>query len=157
MRMLEGSNDVDEITHPVLNEVHELSIDSDFLLIVLKKSLLRRKGLKVVLMSATVDPERFSKYLGGAPVLTVPGRTFPVRVAYLEDAIKLTGYTVDQRNQEELTELDDDIEPEYSARIRNTLAQMDQYRIEYDLIVQLISKIAVDPDYVSYRKAILVF
>ncbi|KAK4120089.1 P-loop containing nucleoside triphosphate hydrolase protein [Parathielavia appendiculata] len=172
MRMLEGSNDLDEITHLVLDEVHERSIDSDFLLIVLKKLLLRRKDLKVVLMSATVDAERFSKYLGGAPVLTVPGRTFPVRVAYLEDAIELTGYTVDQRNQEKLTELDDDIEPEvdttskpellkelrqYSARTRNTLAQMDQYRIEYDLIVQLISKIAVDPDYVSYSKAILVF
>jgi ATP-dependent RNA helicase DHX29 len=172
MRMLEGSNDLQDITHLVLDEVHERSIDSDFLLIVLKKLLLRRKDLKVVLMSATVDAERFSKYLGGAPVLTVPGRTFPVRVAYLEDAIELTGYTVDQRNQEKLTELDDDVEPEvdtsskpellkelkqYSARTRNTLAQMDEYRIEYDLIVQLISRIATDPDYTSYSKAILVF
>ncbi|KAK4098376.1 P-loop containing nucleoside triphosphate hydrolase protein [Parathielavia hyrcaniae] len=172
MRMLEGSNDLDEITHLVLDEVHERTIDSDFLLIVLKKLLLRRKDLKVVLMSATVDAERFSKYLAGAPVLTVPGRTFPVRVAYLEDAIELTNYTVDQRSQEKLTELDDDAEPDvdtsskpellkdlrqYSARARNTLAQMDEYRIEFDLIVQLISKIAVDPDYVSFSKAILVF
>ncbi len=172
MRMLEGSNDLQEVTHLVLDEVHERSIDSDFLLIVLKKLLLRRKDLKVVLMSATVDAERFSKYLGGAPVLTVPGRTFPVRVAYLEDAIELTGFTVDQRNQEKLTELDDDAEPEvdtsskpellkalrqYSARTRNTLAQMDEYRIEYDLVVQLISRIAVDPGYASYSKAILVF
>ncbi|KAG7286818.1 hypothetical protein NEMBOFW57_009135 [Staphylotrichum longicolle] len=172
MRMLEGSNDLQDITHLVLDEVHERSIDSDFLLIVLKKLLLRRKDLKVVLMSATVDAERFSKYLAGAPVLTVPGRTFPVRVAYLEDAVELTGYTVDQRNQEKLTELDDDVEPEvdtsskpellkelkqYSARTRNTLAQMDEYRIEYDLVVQLITRIAVDPEYASYSKAILVF
>ncbi|KAK4148980.1 P-loop containing nucleoside triphosphate hydrolase protein [Chaetomidium leptoderma] len=172
MRMLEGSNDLQDITHLVLDEVHERTIDSDFLLIVLKKLLLRRKDLKVVLMSATVDAERFSKYLNGAPVLTVPGRTFPVRVAYLEDAVELTGYTVDQRNQEKLTELDDDAEPEvdtsskpellkelrqYSARTRNTLAQMDEYRMEYDLIVQLILRIAVDPDYASYSKAILVF
>ncbi|KAH6842284.1 P-loop containing nucleoside triphosphate hydrolase protein [Chaetomium sp. MPI-CAGE-AT-0009] len=172
MRMLEGSNDLADITHLVLDEVHERSIDSDFLLIVLKKLLVRRKDLKVVLMSATVDAERFSNYLDGAPVLTVPGRTFPVRVAYLEDAIELTGYTVDSRNQEKLTELDDDVEPEvdtsskpellkglkhYSARTRNTLAQMDEYRVEYDLIVQLISRIAVDPDYASFSKAILVF
>ncbi|KAL2132760.1 hypothetical protein VTI74DRAFT_3415 [Chaetomium olivicolor] len=172
MRMLEGSNDLQEITHLVLDEVHERSIDSDFLLIVLKKLLTRRKDLKVVLMSATVDADRFSKYLGGAPVLTVPGRTFPVRVAYLEDAVELTGYTVDQRNQEKLTELDDDVEPEvdtsskpellkelrhYSARTRNTLAQMDEYRIDYDLVVQLISRIAVDPEYAQYSKAILVF
>ncbi|KAK4154051.1 P-loop containing nucleoside triphosphate hydrolase protein [Chaetomidium leptoderma] len=172
MRMLEGSNDLQDITHLVLDEVHERSIDSDFLLIVLKKLLVRRKDLKVVLMSATVDAERFSKYLSGAPVLTVPGRTFPVRVAYLEDAVELTGYTVDQRNQEKVTELDDDAEPEvdssskpellkelrhYSARTRNTLAQMDEYRMEYELIVQLISRIAVDPDYAPYSKAILVF
>jgi ATP-dependent RNA helicase DHX29 len=172
MRMLEGSNDLQDITHLVLDEVHERTIDSDFLLIVLKKLLVRRKDLKVVLMSATVDAERFSKYLNGAPVLTVPGRTFPVRVAYLEDAVELTGYTVDQRSQEKVTELDDDVEPEvdtsskpellkelkqYSARTRNTLAQMDEYRIEFDLIVQLISRIAVDPDYASYSKAILVF
>lgn len=172
MRMLEGSNDLQEITHLVLDEVHERSIDSDFLLIVLKKLLARRKDLKVVLMSATVDAERFSKYLGGAPVLTVPGRTFPVRVAYLEDAVELTGYTVDQRNEEKITELDDDVEQEvdtsskpelikelkhYSPRTRSTLSQMDEYRIEYDLIVQLISKIAVDPEYVPYSKAVLVF
>lgn len=172
MRMLEGSNDLQEITHLVLDEVHERTIDSDFLLIVLKKLLERRKDLKVVLMSATVDAERFSKYLNGAPVLTVPGRTFPVRVAYLEDAVELTGYTVDQRSQEKVTELDDDVEPEvdtsskpelikelrqYSARTRNTLAQMDEYRIDFDLIVQLISRIAVDPEYVPFSKAILVF
>ncbi|GAB1319740.1 ATP-dependent RNA helicase DHX29 [Madurella fahalii] len=172
MRMLEGSNDLQDITHLVLDEVHERSIDSDFLLIVLKKLMARRKDLKVVLMSATVDAERFSKYLGGAPVLTVPGRTFPVRVAYLEDAVELTGYTVDQRNQEKLTELDDDVEAEadttlkpeltkelrhYSPRTRSTLSQMDEYRIEYDLIVQLISRIAIDPDYAPYSKAILVF
>ena len=86
MRMLEGSNDLREVTHLVLDEVHERSIDSDFLLIVLKKLMLRRQDLKVVLMSATVDAERFSAYLGGAPVLTVPGRTYPVEVRYLEDA-----------------------------------------------------------------------
>ncbi|KAH6613601.1 P-loop containing nucleoside triphosphate hydrolase protein [Chaetomium sp. MPI-SDFR-AT-0129] len=172
MRMLEGSNDLQDITHLVLDEVHERSIDSDFLLIVLKKLLVRRKDLKVVLMSATVDAERFSKYLGDAPVLTVPGRTFPVRVAYLEDAVELTGYTVDQRSQEKVTELDDDVEPEvdasskpellkqlkgYSNRTRNTLTQMDEYRMEYDLIVQLISRIATDPNYATFSKAILVF
>lgn len=70
MRMLEGSNELREITHLVLDEVHERTIDSDFLLIVLKKLLEKRKDLKVVLMSATVDAERFSNYLGRAPVLT---------------------------------------------------------------------------------------
>ncbi|KAK2012707.1 helicase associated domain-containing protein [Colletotrichum eremochloae] len=172
MRMLEGSNDLREVTHLVLDEVHERSIDSDFLLIILKKLMLRRKDLKVVLMSATVDAERFSKYLGGAPVLTVPGRTFPVQVRYLEDAIEATGYTVGQASQEKMVDLDDDVvETEverpksiagadlsaYSAKTRNSLAQMDEYRIDFDLIVQLIAKVASDSEYVTYSKAILVF
>ncbi|KAK6951471.1 hypothetical protein Daesc_008006 [Daldinia eschscholtzii] len=174
MRMLEGSNELREITHLVLDEVHERSIDSDFLLIVLKKLLLRRKDLKVVLMSATVDAERFSNYLGRAPVLNVPGRTFPVQVKYLEDALEATGYVPDQLSHEKMTDLDDDPAEvdaadsnsttaavkelrQYSARTRNTLSQMDEYQIDFDLIVQLIGRIAVDPTYVNYSKAILVF
>lgn len=174
MRMLEGSNELREITHLVLDEVHERSIDSDFLLIVLKKLLTKRKDLKVVLMSATVDAERFSKYFGGAKVLNVPGRTFPVNVNYLEDAIELTGHTVDKQVKERIVDLDDEevdiTEPEnsskpellktlqqYSPRTRNTISQMQEYQIDFDLITHLISRIAVDPSYVNYSKAILVF
>ncbi|KAK3332722.1 P-loop containing nucleoside triphosphate hydrolase protein [Cercophora scortea] len=172
MRMLEGSNDLRDITHLVLDEVHERSIDSDFLLIVLKKLLLRRQDLKVVLMSATVDAERFSKYLGGAPVLNVPGRTFPVRVAYLEDAVELTNYTLDQQHQQKIVDLDDDLEAEadksskpeliktlaqYSPQTRSTMSKIDEYRIEFDLIVQLIARVAQDPVYIPYSQAILVF
>lgn len=174
MRMLEGSNELREITHLVLDEVHERSIDSDFLLIVLKKLMTKRKDLKVVLMSATVDAERFSKYFGGATVLNVPGRTFPVNVNYLEDAIELTGHTVDKRGREKLVDLDDEevdiSEPDssskpeliktlqnYSPRTRNTLSQMDEYQIDFDLIAQLISRLAIDPTYTNYSKAILVF
>ncbi|ROT36516.1 helicase associated domain-containing protein [Sodiomyces alkalinus F11] len=175
MRMLEGSNDLQDITHVVLDEVHERSIDSDFLLVVLKKLMLRRKDLKVVLMSATVDAERFSNYFGGAPIITVPGRTFPVTVRYLEDAVELTGYSPGQTPREKIVDLDDDLEPEsegpstttsasgggalaqYSAKTRNTLAQFDEYRIDFDLIVQLIDKVASDPDYSPFSKAVLVF
>lgn len=171
MRMLEGSNDLREVTHLVLDEVHERSIDSDFLLIVLKKLLTRRKDLKVVLMSATVDAERFSKYLGDAPVLMVPGRTFPVEVRYLEDAVELTGYAPAQNGRDKMVDLDDDVETEaegpkttsgselarFSAKTRNTLAQMDEYRIDFDLIVQTIARIAIDPKLNFYSKAVLVF
>ncbi|KAG6039358.1 hypothetical protein E4U41_002830 [Claviceps citrina] len=173
MRMLEGSNDLREVTHLVLDEVHERSIDSDFLLIVLKKLLVRRKDLKVVLMSATVDAERFSNYFGGAPVLNVPGRTFPVDVRYLEDAVELTGYRPSDAHEEKMVDLDDDVaEGEssngqksemssslaaYSAQTRNTLAQLDEYRIDFDLILQLMVRIASDESLQSYSKAVLVF
>ncbi|KAK0386701.1 hypothetical protein NLU13_6535 [Sarocladium strictum] len=172
MRMLEGSNELQGITHLVLDEVHERSIDSDFLLIVLKRLMVNRKDLKVVLMSATVDAERFSSYLGGAPVLNVPGRTFPVEVRYLEDAVELTGYTVSDTPPDKMVDLDDDApepEPEgpkgdltktlsqYSAKTRATMMEIDEYRIEPDLIVQLIAHVASDAILQDYSKAILVF
>ncbi|KAI5462733.1 putative ATP dependent RNA helicase [Mariannaea sp. PMI_226] len=172
MRMLEASNDLQEVTHLVLDEVHERSIDSDFLLIVLKDLMKRRRDLKVILMSATVDAERFSAYLGGAPVLNVPGRTFPVQVRYLEDAIERTGYTIGDAQDEKMIDLDDDlVEGEtdgpksdlskslvgYSTKTRATLAQIDENRVGPDLIVQLIARIAVDDDLEAYSKAILVF
>lgn len=170
--MLEGSNDLHEVTHLVLDEVHERSIDSDFLLIVLKRLLEKRKDLKVILMSATVDADRFSAYLGGAPVLNVPGRTFPVEVRYLEDALELTGYQPTGTPGDKLVDLDDEVIEsdadgqqsetsknltKYSPSTRNALAQLDEYRIEPDLVVQLIAHIASSEDLQPYSKAILIF
>ncbi|UKZ81071.1 hypothetical protein TrVFT333_008839 [Trichoderma virens FT-333] len=172
MRMLEGSNDLGEVTHLVLDEVHERSIDSDFLLIVLKRLLKRRKDLKVILMSATVDAERFSAYLGGAPVLNVPGRTFPVMVRYLEDAVELTGYAPNNSESDRLVDLDDDaVETEveglksemaqslagYSTRTKTVLAQMNEYQIDLDLIVELIARVSTDESLQQYSNAVLVF
>ena len=102
LRMLESGSSgnskgtaFDEVTHIIVDEVHERSIDSDFLLIVLKSLIQHRKDLKVVLMSATVDAEKISQFFGGCPFLSVPGRTFPVHVNYLEDAVELAGWHID--------------------------------------------------------------
>jgi ATP-dependent RNA helicase DHX29 len=176
MRMLEGSSDLKDISHIILDEVHERTIDSDFLLIILRKIMVQRPNLKVILMSATVDAERFSKYLDNAPVLQVPGRTYPVTSMYLEDAVELTGYSIDngyQGNNYEDVDDDADIEDSvaddrskvqstknlrgYSARTRNTVAKMDGYSIDFELIRLLIATIATDERYIAYSKAILVF
>ena len=95
LRMLEGTA-FNEITHVIIDEVHERSIESDFLLIILKTLIAHRKDLKVILMSATVDAERISAYCGGCPTIAVPGRTFPVDVHYLEDAVELCNYTLEE-------------------------------------------------------------
>ena len=65
-------------------------MDLDLLFIALQKLQKRRASLKIVLMSATVDAKKFSNYFGGAPVLDLPGRTFPVEVGFLEDAVEAT-------------------------------------------------------------------
>ena len=72
----------------VIDEAHERSLTIDFLLGYLKQLLPRRPDLKLVITSATIDPERFSRHFDDAPVLTVSGRTYPVEVRYrpmLED------------------------------------------------------------------------
>lgn len=169
MRMLERSDDLGDITHLVLDEVHERSIDSDFLLIVLRKLLARRSDLKVVLMSATVNAERFSDYLGGAPVMNVPGRTFPVDTKYLEDAVEITNFNTDSGSHggAEAVEVDDDDIAKipsqiadlqgYSPKTLATLAKLDEYRVSYGLIVRLLETIATSEFYSPYSKAILVF
>ena len=50
---------------------------------------------RVVLMSATVDAEKISSYFGGCPVLHVPGRTFPVDIRFLEDAVEFTQWSIE--------------------------------------------------------------
>ena len=173
MRMLERSNDLGDISHLVLDEVHERSIDSDFLLIVLRKLLVRRPDMKVVLMSATVDAQRFSDYLDQAPILNVPGRTFPVDTKYLEDAIELTNFNESARYRDAGETEDDDEEifieesskatlsgdniKHYSANTRNALLKFDEYRLNYDLLLRLLETVATNDDYVEYSKAVLVF
>ncbi|XP_053908950.1 probable ATP-dependent RNA helicase DHX34 [Cuculus canorus] len=66
----------------IADEVHERHLHSDFLLGVLRRLLPARPDLKLVLMSATINISLFSSYFGGAPVLQVPGRIFPITVIY---------------------------------------------------------------------------
>lgn len=61
-------------------QVHERDLNTDFLLIIVKDLLARRKSLKLVLMSATLNSEAFSAYFGGCPVVSIPGR---VSVSFL--------------------------------------------------------------------------
>jgi ATP-dependent helicase HrpA len=66
----------------IIDEAHERSLNIDFLLGYLKQILPRRPDLKVVITSATIDPERFSRHFGDAPIIEVSGRTYPVEVRY---------------------------------------------------------------------------
>lgn len=66
----------------IIDEAHERSLNNDFILGYLKQLLPRRPDLKVIITSATIDVERFSKHFNHAPIIEVSGRTYPVEVRY---------------------------------------------------------------------------
>src|SRR5690349_2189315 len=66
----------------IIDEAHERSLNIDFILGYLRQLLPRRPDLKVIITSATIDPERFAAAFGGAPIVEVSGRTYPVEVRY---------------------------------------------------------------------------
>lgn len=66
----------------IIDEAHERSLNIDFILGYLKQVLQKRPDLKVIITSATIDPQRFSKHFNNAPIIEVSGRTYPVEMRY---------------------------------------------------------------------------
>ncbi|WP_420896210.1 ATP-dependent RNA helicase HrpA [Xenorhabdus bovienii] len=66
----------------IIDEAHERSLNIDFILGYLRQLLLKRPDLKIIITSATIDPERFSRHFNNAPIIEVSGRTYPVEVRY---------------------------------------------------------------------------
>ena len=73
----------------IIDEAHERSLNIDFLLGYLKNLLMQRADLKLIITSATIDVEKFSKHFNNAPVVEVSGRTFPVEIVYSNEGLDL--------------------------------------------------------------------
>lgn len=150
-----------DISHIVIDEVHERSLDTDFLLSILRDVLRARRDLKLILMSATLDSATFRDYFAAdrsryltVGIVEIAGRTFPVQDYYLDDVVHMTGFTISGRN-----DYSEDIAangPGSSDPVNKTIQKLGM-RINYDLLIETVK--AIDKDLAQTRKSggILIF
>ncbi|CDY10756.1 BnaA05g11800D [Brassica napus] len=185
LRVLVGKGSVSyvsDITHIIVDEIHERDCYSDFMLAIIRDLLPSNPHLRLILMSATLDAERFSGYFGGCPVVRVPGFTYPVRSLYLEDVLSILKSGGDNNNlcstnlsipvqnltDEDKLALDEAIilawtNDEFDALLDLQAQQLlDKYmatinpeQVDVSLILQLVRKICGDSE--DCGGAVLVF
>ncbi|KAJ2906599.1 hypothetical protein MKZ38_000854 [Zalerion maritima] len=146
-----------DVSHIVIDEVHERSLDTDFLLSIIRDVLRKRKDLKLVLMSATLDAYTFKYYFASDGIsvgsVEIAGRTYPVQDHYLEDIIPWTGFSP---NKDYYDGSFDDVKesdksPDWVAKSIGRLGG----RVNYDLIVETTR--AIDFELDKTRGGILIF
>uniref|UniRef100_A0A9J8DBS3 ATP-dependent DNA/RNA helicase DHX36 n=1 Tax=Cyprinus carpio carpio TaxID=630221 RepID=A0A9J8DBS3_CYPCA len=161
------------VSHLILDEIHERSLQSDVLLSIVKDLLTAREDLKVVLMSATLNAEKFSKYFNNCSMIHIPGYTYPVKEYLLEDVPQhqdrrpryrrgfMHGQNVRPEKEQKEAEYRESwpcfartLRDRYSDSTIDALEMMDDDdKINLELIVALIRHIVMKED----NGAILVF
>ena len=165
LRRLQCDPDLASVSHIFVDEVHERDLNTDFLIIILKDLLARRKDLKLVLMSATLNADSFSVYFSGCPVVSIPGRAHPVTENRLEDILQLTGYVVEEdgdyavkKNDKRPPKISKSslrrlYHPKYSRETIQSLSIVNECKINYELLSELLEHISFNQG----EGAILVF
>jgi ATP-dependent RNA helicase DHX57 len=146
-----------DISHVIIDEVHERSLDTDFLLVLLRDVLRKRKDLKLILMSATLDAGVFEDYFskdGKVGRVEISGRTFPVEDYYLDDVIRMTGFNARQPSRRDF---DDDTDTTGMDSDVAAAIQSIGMRINYDLISQTVKEIDAELSHTKQDGGILIF
>jgi len=145
LRRFLGDPDLNGVTHILVDEIHERTVDGDFLLLLLKDLLFKRKDIIVILMSATVEAEEYAKYFSQFTVgrVHINGRTFPVRDIFLESILMSTGYRPSLRKPKKDHEIEYDAGNELGG-IRDALNILDEGVLDYELIAKTVELIFQD-------------
>ncbi|XP_006185739.2 ATP-dependent DNA/RNA helicase DHX36 [Camelus ferus] len=179
LQWLQSDPHLSSVSHIVLDEIHERNLQSDVLMTVIKDLLSYRPDLKVILMSATLNAEKFSEYFGNCPMIHIPGFTFPVVEYLLEDIIEKIRYVPEQKehrsqfkrgfmqghvNRQDKEEKEAiykerwpgyvrELRKRYSASTVDVMEMMDDDKVDLNLIAALIRYIVLQEE----DGAILVF
>ncbi|KAI6085914.1 P-loop containing nucleoside triphosphate hydrolase protein [Hypoxylon rubiginosum] len=157
-----------DVSHVVIDEVHERSLDTDFLLSIVRDVLKRRRDLKLVLMSATLDAATFQNYFTSeglqCGLVEIAGRTFPVKDYYLDDIIRMTDFTVDNsryrdrdRDEGMFDSTDQGAAEKGPQDPINKIIQRLGSRINYSLLVETAKAIDADLYHSDKKGGILIF
>ncbi|NXC86677.1 DHX29 helicase, partial [Cercotrichas coryphoeus] len=190
LRKLQEDGLLSSISHVIVDEVHERSVQSDFLLVILREILHKRSDLHLILMSATVDSEKFSSYFSHCPILRISGRSYPVEIFHVEDIIEATGYILEKDSEYCQTFLEEeeevtinvtgkggsatkhqeyvpiqsgsgiDLAPyyaKYSSRTQQAILYMNPYKINLELILELLAYLDRSPQFKNIEGAVLIF
>lgn len=145
-----------DISHVIIDEVHERSLDTDFLLVLLRDVLRKRKNLKLILMSATLDAKVFEDYfkpVGKIGHVEIRGRTYPVEDYYLDDVVEMTGFCAKRGTRlSEANEETKGLDADVAAAIQGM-----GMRINYDLIAQTVREIDAELNHQKQDGGILIF
>jgi len=155
LRRLGQDPDLRGVSHVLVDEIHERGMNEDFLIIILRDLLPRRPDIRLVLMSATINAESFSKYFGDAPMIHIPGFTFPVKELFLEDVLETTRYVTSsqdsarrkgkqpEKKKDPLTDMFEEVDIgseyiKYSAGTKRFLAAWDGSQLDLGLVEAII-------------------
>ncbi|KAK8805503.1 hypothetical protein WA158_002159 [Blastocystis sp. Blastoise] len=154
LRYINSDPLINRYTHIVIDEVHERSVESDFLLAILKQVLVKNKHIKIIIMSATFNEKMFSSYFFNCPALYIPGRMYPVQQFYLDDILMKTKYIPPNKLDEDI----DLMEDERNRGIQKKSDILFNWSCKYIDYAMVTSTIAYIIQYEkSINKSILVF
>jgi ATP-dependent RNA helicase DHX57 len=138
LRRFLGDAELSGVTHVIVDEVHERTVDGDFLLLLLKNLLRKRSDLKIILMSATLEAEEYSRYFSDFSVgrVHIEGRTFPVRDLHLESILTSISYRPPLRKVRQNREISG--YEDYANGLRDAINILDEGVLDYDLVASTV-------------------
>ncbi len=148
---IRSDRDLREYDTLIIDEAHERSLNIDFLLGYLHRLLRRRPELKLIITSATIDPVRFSRHFGDAPVIEVSGRTFPVELRYRPPSESGVGER-DEAMQQAIVDAVDELLPEGTGdilvflsgerEIRETAETLRKHKMLHSEVIPLYARLS---------------